>query len=124
MVATIAAIQKGDDDPRGRRNSGLPKSSRTNANDRLSRASLGRVAGGDGISRLRRPRRASPDGAEKSGSVAESCRGGHMSGWLSHCRPLIIVDNVPPEPVRAAADDIACRASEVHGLAVGTFAIN
>ena len=65
-----------------------------------------------------------PMAPRKSGSVAESCRGGHMSGGLSHCRPLIIVDNVPPEPVRAAAHDIACRASEVDGLAVGTLAIN
>ena len=46
------------------------------------------------------------------------------SGGLSHCRPLIIVDNVPPESIRAAAQDIACRASEVHVLAVGTCAIN
>src|SRR6516164_3630759 len=60
----------------------------------------------------------------KSGSIAESGRGAHMSGGLSHCRPLIIVDNVPPESIRAAARDIACRASEVHVLAVGTCAIN
>ena len=66
----------------------------------------------------------SADGTEKSGSVAESCRGAHMSGGLSHCRPLIIVDNVPPESIRAAAHDIACRASKVNILAVGTFAIN
>jgi hypothetical protein len=46
------------------------------------------------------------------------------SGGLSHCRPLIIVDNVPPEAIRAAAHDIACRASEVNVLAVRTFAIN
>jgi hypothetical protein len=57
-------------------------------------------------------------------SVAESCRGAHMSGGLSHCRPLIIVDDVPPESIRAAAHDIACRASKVNILAVGTFAIN
>jgi len=95
-----------------------------NANERLSRASLGRVEGGDGISRLRRPRRASPHGAEKSGSAAESFRDAHMSGGLSHCRPLIVVDNVPPESVRAAAHDVACRASKVNILAVGTFAIN
>ena len=102
----------------------LPKSSRTNANDCLSRASLGGVEGGDGISRLRRPRRASPHAAEKSASVAESCRGAHMSGGMSHCRPLIVVDDVPPESIRAAAHDIACRASKVNILAVGTFAIN
>ena len=64
------------------------------------------------------------DATLKSGSVAESCRGAHMSGGLSHCRPLIIVDNVPPESIRAAAHDIACRASKVNILAVGTFAIN
>src|SRR5262249_29342131 len=47
-----------------------------------------------------------------------------MSDGLSHRRPKIIVDQVPPEPIRAAAHDIACRASEVHVLAVGTCAIN
>ncbi len=108
---SCAAIQ-GDDDPR------------SNANDRLSRASPGWVEGGDGIPRLRRPRRASPHGAEKSGFVGESCRGAQMSGGLSHCRPLIIVDNVPSESIRAAAHDIACRASKVNILAVGTCAIN
>ena len=51
-------------------------------------------------------------------------RSPHMSGGLSHCRPLVIVDNVPPESIRAAAHDIACRASKVNILAVGTFAIN
>jgi len=102
-----------------------PKSSRTNANDRLSRALLGRVEGDDGIStRLRRLKRASPPGAEKSGSVAETCRDAHMSGGLSHCRPLIIVDNVSPESIRAAAHDVACRASKVNILAAGTFAVN
>ena len=69
-------------------------------------------------------RRLIVDARLKSGSIAESCRGAHMSGGLSHCRPLIIVDNVPPESIRAAAQDIACRASEVHVLAVGTCAIN
>src|SRR4029453_18652204 len=63
-------------------------------------------------------------GAQKIGSVAESCRGTHMSGGLSHCRPLIVVDDVPPESIRAAAHDIACRASKVNILALGTFAIN
>ena len=57
-------------------------------------------------------------------SIAESCCGAQTSGGLSHCRPLIIVDNVPPESIRAAAHDIACRASEVNVPAVGTFAIN
>jgi isopenicillin N synthase-like dioxygenase len=28
-----------------------------------------------------------------------------MSAGLSHCRPLIIVDNVPPESIRAAAHE-------------------
>jgi hypothetical protein len=64
------------------------------------------------------------DARLKSGSIGESCRGAHMSGWLSHRRPLIIVNNVPPESIRAAAQDIACRASEVHVLAIGTCAIN
>jgi hypothetical protein len=64
------------------------------------------------------------DARLKSGSIAESCHGAHMSAGLSHCRPLAIVDNVPPESIRAAAQDIACRASEVHVLAVGTCAIN
>jgi hypothetical protein len=102
----------------------LPKSSRTNANDRVSPASLGEFKGGDAISRFRRPRRASTHGAETSGSVAESCRGAYRSGELSHCRPLVIVDDVPPESIRAAAHDIACRASKVNILAVGTLAIN
>jgi hypothetical protein len=43
-----------------------------------------------------------------------------MSGELSHRRPLIIVDNVPPEPVSAAANDIACRATDLHELVVRT----
>jgi hypothetical protein len=60
----------------------------------------------------------------KSGSIADSCRGAHMSGGLSHCCPLRIVDQVPPASIRAAAHDIACRASEVHVLAVATRAIN
>ena len=64
------------------------------------------------------------DARLKSGSIADSCRGAHMSGGLSHRRPKIIVDQVPPESIRAAAHDIACRASEVHVLAVGTCAIN
>ena len=64
------------------------------------------------------------DATLKSGSIAESCRGAYMSGGLSHRRPLIIVDNVPPASIRAAAHDIACRASEVNVLAAGTFAIN
>jgi hypothetical protein len=56
--------------------------------------------------------------------LGKSCRGANMSGGLSHCRPLIIVDQVPPEAIRAAAQDIACRAADVHVLAVGTCAIN
>jgi hypothetical protein len=60
----------------------------------------------------------------KSGSIAESCRRAHVSGGLSHRRPKIIVDQVPPASIRAAAREIACRASEVHVLAVGTCAIN
>jgi choline dehydrogenase-like flavoprotein len=51
-------------------------------------------------------------------------RGAHLSGGLSHRRPKTIVDHVPPESIRAAAHDIACRTSEVHVLAVGTCAIN
>ena len=64
------------------------------------------------------------DARLKSGSIADSCRGAHMSGGLSHRRPKSIVDQVPPASIRAAAHDIACRASEVHVLAVGTCAIN
>jgi hypothetical protein len=60
----------------------------------------------------------------KSGSIAESCRGAHVSGGLSHRRPKTIVDQVPPASIRAAARDIACRAFDVHVLAVGTCAIN
>ena len=58
------------------------------------------------------------------GSIADSCRGAHMSGGLSHRRPKTIVDQVPPESIRAAARDIACCAFDVHVLAVGTCAIN
>ncbi len=47
-----------------------------------------------------------------------------LSGGLSHRRPTTIVDQVPPESIRAAARDIACRAFDVHVLAVGTCAIN
>ena len=36
---------------------------------------------------------------------------------------MIIVDDVPPVPIRAAVHDIACRASKVNILAVGTFAL-
>jgi len=64
------------------------------------------------------------DATLRSGSIAESCRGAHASGGLSHRRPTTIVDQVPPESIRAAARDIACRAFNVHVLAVGTFAIN
>src|SRR5215813_10123274 len=48
----------------------------------------------------------------------------HMSGGLSHRRPKTIVDQVPPESIRAAARDIACCAFDVHVLAVGTCAIS
>src|SRR5262249_60229534 len=54
----------------------------------------------------------------------ESGAGASISGRLSHCRPLIIVDYVPPESIRAAAQDIGRRAVHVHVLAVGTCAIN
>jgi len=64
------------------------------------------------------------DATLKSGSIAESCRGAHVSGGLSHRRPKTIVDQVPPTSIRAAARDIACRASEVHVLDVGSCAIN
>jgi hypothetical protein len=64
------------------------------------------------------------DARLKGDSIAESCRGAQISGGLSHCRPLIIVDQVPPKSIRATAQDIACRASKVHVLAVGTYAIN
>jgi choline dehydrogenase-like flavoprotein len=60
----------------------------------------------------------------KRAAVADSCHGAHVSGGLSHRGPLIIVDDVPPESIRTAARDIACRASEVHALAVRTLAIN
>jgi hypothetical protein len=67
---------------------------------------------------------ASPHGIQRSGSVAEGCPGAHLSGGLPHCRPLTVVDNVPPESIRAPADDIACRASKVNIVVVGTFASN
>jgi hypothetical protein len=64
------------------------------------------------------------DAGPKGRSIAKSCRDAHVSGGLSHGRPLIIVDQVPPESIRAAAQDIGRRASDVHVLAVGTCAIN
>jgi hypothetical protein len=39
---------------------------------------------------------------------------------MSHRRALIIVDNVPPEPIRAAPHDVARCAVHVHDLAVRT----
>src|SRR5262249_5304120 len=60
------------------------------------------------------------DARLKSGSIADSCRGEHMAGGLSHRRPKTIVDQVPPASIRAAARDIACCAFDVHVLAVGT----
>jgi hypothetical protein len=60
----------------------------------------------------------------KGGFVAEGCRGAHVSGGLSYRRSKGIVDQVAPASVRAAAHDIACRAFEVHVLAVGTCAID
>src|SRR5438105_4268390 len=94
------------------------------AESRLSsaRMSIGAVPRRGAFSSSMMPRLA--HGTEKSGFVAESCRGAHMSGGLWHCSALIIVDNVPPESIRAAAHDIACRALKVNILAVGTFAIN
>src|SRR5262245_4025965 len=97
-----------------------------NADDRLSLDPLGRVEGGNRIVEgshladvvLNRPSRM------KSGSIAESCCRAHVSGGLSHRRPKTIVDQVPPASIRAAARDIACRACDVHVLAVGTCAIN
>ena len=64
------------------------------------------------------------DASLKSGSVAESCRGAHTSGGMSHRRALIIVDNVPPEPIRAAPHDVARCAVHVHDLAVRTCSVN
>ncbi|GII32332.1 hypothetical protein Pmi06nite_57740 [Planotetraspora mira] len=64
------------------------------------------------------------DATLKSGSIAESFRGARVSGGLSHRRPKIVVDQVPPESIRAAVRDIACRPFEVHVLTVGTCAIN
>jgi hypothetical protein len=60
----------------------------------------------------------------KRGSIVESRRGAHVSGGLPHRRPLIVVDHVPPDSVRAAAHNVACRASEVHVRTVGTCAVN
>jgi hypothetical protein len=52
------------------------------------------------------------------------CRGAHMSGGMSHRRALIIVDNVPPEPIGAATHDVARCAVHVHDLAVRTCSVN
>jgi hypothetical protein len=70
------------------------------------------------------PRRALPLGAEKSGSVAEGYPGAHLSRGLPHCRPLTVVDDVPPASIHTAAHDVACRASKVNIVAVGTFTID
>jgi choline dehydrogenase-like flavoprotein len=64
------------------------------------------------------------DASLKSGSIAESCRGAHTSGGMSHRRALIIVDNVPPEPIRAAPHDVARCTVHVHDLAVRTCSVN
>ena len=64
------------------------------------------------------------DATLKRSFIAASSRDAAMSGRLSHCSPLIIIDNVPPESIRAAAQDIASRASDVHVLAVGPRTIN
>src|SRR4051812_38909123 len=53
-----------------------------------------------------------------------AARGGQLSGGLSNRRTLIIVDNIPPEPVQAASDDIACRPSRPFRPAVGSFAFH
>jgi hypothetical protein len=42
---------------------------------------------------------------------------------MSYRRVLIIVDNVPPEPIRTAPHDVA-RAVHVHDLAVRTCSVN
>src|SRR4051794_20376407 len=52
------------------------------------------------------------------------CVVAHTSGGLSHHRALIIVDNVPPEPIRAATHDVARCAVHVHELAVRTCSVN
>jgi choline dehydrogenase-like flavoprotein len=64
------------------------------------------------------------DASLKSGSIAENCRGAHTSGGMSHRRALIIVDNVPPEPIRAAPHDVARCAVHVHDLAVRSCSVN
>src|SRR3954451_18126114 len=43
---------------------------------------------------------------------------------MSHRRALIIVDNVPPEPIRAAPHDVARCAVHVHDVAVKTCSVN
>jgi hypothetical protein len=64
------------------------------------------------------------DAGLNCGSIAESCRGAHTLGGMSYRRALIIVDNVPPEPIRAAPHDVARCAVHVHGLAVRTCSVN
>jgi len=59
----------------------------------------------------------------KCGSIPESCRGPYVR-WGVALPSLIIVDQVPPESIRAAMHDIACRALEMHVIAVGTCAVN
>ena len=59
------------------------------------------------------------DARLKSGSIAESCRGAHMSGGLSHCRPLTIVDNVPPVvDLSQACKSFSCSRQAVMATAI------
>lgn len=43
---------------------------------------------------------------------------------LPHRRALVIVNNIPPYAIRAAAYNIRCRAAEVRLFAIGAGAVN
>src|SRR5690242_17451057 len=62
--------------------------------------------------------------ALESGSVAGGRRGARGSGGAPDHRALVVVDQVAPGSVRAAAQDVAGRAVEVHLLAVGAGAVD
>src|SRR5690242_10891866 len=62
--------------------------------------------------------------ALESGFIAGGRRGARRSGGAPDHRALVVVDQVAPDSVRAAAQDVAGRAVEVHVLAVGTGAVD
>ena len=70
-----------------------------------------------------RDMRSSPFDRRCRNKATSGCQA-YVSGRLSHYGALIIVDNVPPDPVRASPHDVARRAMNVHELAVRTCSMN